>query len=348
MQYKNFLSFSNKIINHMEIQLKRTRLISKPVELIIKPTLKCNSNCVMCNRNFNRMRDRNAEGFLTWDIFYKISPFFKYAGNVIFSGFGEPLLHPEFSSMLSEIKKHNIFVYFYTNGSLMNEELGKRLVDIGTDMVCISMGGATKETYMKIRGIDAFESVVNNIMALTAYKKKTKQIKPLISFNIVAMNSILPELEALVDLAKKIGVERISMPNLVVQGEAMYKESIWHDVKKAEAIFKKAKILAAKHSIQFVPPLLEIKKFDCKDLFRTMMIAWDGKVLSCAMEHFIIGDLKKDTIGCIWNSAGMIKLRRDYYKRGLENLCPNCACWDNRPETFLSPWLNSREYAKRV
>jgi len=302
----------------------------------------------MCNRNFNRYKDKTSEGFLSWDIFYKVSSFFKYAENVIFSGFGEPLLHPEFISMLIEIKKYHSFVSFYTNGSLMNEELGKRLVDIGTDMICISMGGATRETYMKIRGIDAFGSVINNIMALTEYKKKAKKRRPLIAFNVVAMNSILPELEALVDLAKKIGVEHISMPNLVAQGEAMHKESIWHDVNRAEAVFKKAKILADKYNIRFIPPLLEIKKLGCKDLFKTMMITWDGKVLSCAMERFIIGDLKEDTIGHIWNSAGMIKLRRDYYKRGLENLCPDCACWDNRPEAFLNPWLNSREYASRA
>jgi MoaA/NifB/PqqE/SkfB family radical SAM enzyme len=348
MRYRNFLSFSNKVINMMEIKFKKTRLISKPVELIIEPTLQCNSNCVMCNRNFNRKGDKEAKGFLTWDIFNKISPFFKYAENVLFSGFGEPLLHPECVGMISRIKKYNIFVYFFTNAILLSNEFSRKFTDIGIDMICISIGGATRETHMKIRGIDAFETVVNNIRTLTEYKKKTKKTKPLISFNIVAMNSILPELEALLDLAKEIGVEHIAMPNLVVQGKEMGKESIWHSLENAKTAFKKARVLAAKYNIEFNAPWLGIKNMDCKSIFNKMIVTYDGKILSCAMERFIIGDLQKHDISHIWNSDAMIKLRKDYYKLGLEKLCSNCSCWDNRPEIFLNPWLNSREYAEHI
>lgn len=348
MQYTNLRSLGRKLLNRIETKLKRTHLIIGPLSITLEPTLKCNSNCIMCNRNFSRVETKQVEGFLSWDTFRKIKPFFKYAENVLFAGFGEPLLHPDYLPMLREIKQEVPFVYFYSNGTLMTEKIGKGLVDSGMDMISISMGGGTRNTYKKIRGIDAFDKVLENIRLVNEYKKKTNRKKPVLSFNVVAMNSLLDELDSLITLAHDIGVESISMPNLVVQGPGVNEESIWHNVEKAKAAFKGTSILAKKLNIRFLPPRLDIYKGDCQDLFRKMVINWDGTVMSCAMERYLIGDLKEDKIEGIWNSKGMISLRKEYFKKGLEVLCPNCTCWDNRPDAFLNPWVNSRQYAKRV
>ena len=348
MQYINALSFFNNILNRVETKLNRTYLFSRPLEIALEPTLKCNSDCIMCNRSFNRKETKNAEGFLSWDTFLKVKPFFKYAERVVFGGFGEALLHTEYIAMLREIKACGPFVYFFTNGILMTEKTGRELVDSGMDMICVSIGGATRDTYRKVRGVDAFEKVVDNIKLITAYKKKTGKKRPILSFNVVAMNSLLPELESLVRLAHTIGVEHIAFPNLVVQGNAMREESIWLNLEKAKNAFKKASLLANKLQISFMPPGLDIYKSDCKSIFKKIFINWDGAVMSCAMERYIIGSLNEKSIQYVWNSKGMLRLRGDYYKKGLEVICKNCACWDNRPETFLNPWVNSREYANKV
>ena len=101
--------------------------------------------------------------------------------------------------------------------------------------------------------------------------------------------------------------------------------------------------MACKLNITFIPPNFYVCKSDCRGIFLNMFIGWDGTVMSCALERYIVGDLKEKDIASIWNSKGMIKLRKDYYEKGLEVICQNCACWDNRPETFLYPVINSRE-----
>lgn len=348
MQYINFRSFTNELLNVLEIKLKRTHLLSRPIELSLEATMQCNSNCMMCNRNFSRKDAKNAQGFLSWDIFLKVKPFFKYAKRIAFGGFGEALLHPDYLSMLREIKRFNPYVYFFTNGILMTKENGRGLVDEGMDMICVSIGGATQETYKKIRGIDAFGQVVDNIKKITEYKKKTNKKKPIISFNVVAMKSMMHELEALVILARDIGVEHMAFPNMVVQGPEIESESLWLDVENSQRAFQKAKVLADKFNIQFISPCLDIRKFDCKDIFRRMSINWDGSVRSCALERYITGSLKEKDIASIWNSKGMAKLRKDYFEKGIEALCPNCTRWDNKPDAFHKPWINSREFAERV
>ena len=89
MYFVNKRSFANKILNRLEMKAKRIRMLSRPVELTLEPTLKCNSNCLMCNRNFSRAETKQAEGFLSWATFRKVQPFFQTAERVLFGGFGK-------------------------------------------------------------------------------------------------------------------------------------------------------------------------------------------------------------------------------------------------------------------
>lgn len=105
MFYVNSVSFLNKLVNRLEIKLKRTRLISRPVSVIIEPTVKCNSNCIMCNRNFHRPDTKQENGMLSKDTLEKVKTFIRTAERIMFGGGGEPFLHPEYTSLLREIKK---------------------------------------------------------------------------------------------------------------------------------------------------------------------------------------------------------------------------------------------------
>lgn len=348
MRFKRPLSLANMMLNRVEVKFKRTHLLSRPIEVMLEPTIGCNSNCVMCTKRFLRTNAKSPDGFLSWDTLWKIKPFFKYAERVLFSGFGEPLLHPEYLAMVKEIKRSGPFVYLYTNGTLLTEEIGKGLTDAGMDRICISISGATRETYHKIRGIDAFETVINNVNEINEYKKRTGKRSPLLSFNVVAMNTVLPELEALVQLAHEIGVEDMALPNLIVQSEPMREESPWKDIEKAEKAFQKAKDLAQKLCITFWVPRLEVYKKNCTDIFRISFITWNGKVLSCAQERYMLGDLNENSLASIWNSDLITQLRKDYYDKGLEARCQGCPCFENSPESFLNSRINSREYAIKI
>ena len=349
MFYVNSVSFLNKLVNRLEIKLKRTRLISRPVSVTIEPTVKCNSNCIMCNRNFHRQDTKQENGMLGRDTLKRVKPFIRTAERIMFGGFGEPFLHPEYTSLLKEIKRSGgPFVYVFTNGIVMTPDISRQLVDNGFDMVCISMGGANRESYRYIRGVDAFDRVVENIRFLHDYKRKKGVSKPLISFNIVSMNSLLDELPQMIDLAAHIGVGHIAMPNLVAQGESIRHESNWLDLAHAKKVFAAAEIQAAEKGIQFIRPDFTPGRGDCKSLFNNMIVNWDGTVMSCSQERFILGDLKKQPIQAMWNSPGMIDLRKKYYKYGLPMLCPACTSWDNRPETYLNPWKNARQFARRI
>jgi radical SAM protein with 4Fe4S-binding SPASM domain len=303
----------------------------------------------MCNRNFSRKHAKEAEGMLSWETFEKLRPWFRYARTVLFSGFGEPFLHPQYTQMLKIIKERVPFVFAYTNGILMGEDLAKSLVENGMDRICVSIGGATRDTYKYVRGVDAFEQVVNNLRFLKDYKHKTKRIKPEVHFEVVAMNSILPELEALVRLAHELDVVRIGMPNLVAQDIEMRRESPWENVDRAKQSFQGAAALAKRLNVQLNYPDLEpASTKDCRIIFNSMSVNWDGTVMVCARERYIVGSVHERSLNEIWNSSGMIGLRRKYHREGIQSICPSCTFWDNRPENYLNPPSNSREFAERL
>jgi MoaA/NifB/PqqE/SkfB family radical SAM enzyme len=345
VRYINLRSFVNRWHNRFERKRKRTFLGSKPIEMGIEPTNNCNSKCIMCNRMFSRADENLYTGRLSWDTLRKCQEFIRYCERVCFGGFGEPFLHLEYLQMAKFIKECGPYVYCFTNGSLLGEKECQGLVDVSFDEICVSLGGGDRQTHHFIRGVDNFDRVVESLRRINEIKSRRGVAKPFISFNIVAMKTVLEKMDKVLDLAVELGVKTIAMPNLVAQGEAMIEESPWMHVEWSQDVFRKAEEVTRAHGIEFGYPDLTEGKGDCDSLFTTMIVAWDGIVLSCALERFVIGDLKKSSLEEIWNSEEYRRLRERYYNEGIARVCPNCSCWNRRKEAFLSPSENTRRKA---
>ena len=151
MEYVNFRSFVNKFMNRLEMKVGRSVFYSRPVHLIIEPTLRCNIRCPICNKVAVRKHEEKNSDFLSWSTLRRVSPFLKWTEHVCFAGFGEPLLHPEYSAMLRYIKSHGPSVFLYTNGILLTPDTSRSLIEAGVDLISVSFGGAKPETYRKIR-----------------------------------------------------------------------------------------------------------------------------------------------------------------------------------------------------
>jgi MoaA/NifB/PqqE/SkfB family radical SAM enzyme len=301
---------------------------------------------MMCNRYFHAQQAAKSNGFMDIGLLQKLRPFLDRAEEIIVSGFGEPLLHPDFVKICQIVKSQGAMVYFYTNGILFTHNMVSKLIDIGVDRICISMGGATRSTYKRIRGVDEFATVCDNLRLIANLKAKKNSSKPLVTFNIVAMNSLLPELETLLHLAKELGVVAVAMPNLDILGEALVDESPWNNVETAEMCFAKARQLATTFKIDLVIPALTRSTNNCRDLFTGLNVTWDGLVLSCRTERYILGDLYHQPLEEIWNSSGLVGLRDSYFRDGLTTICADCTTWDNSTEAYHNNRNNSRFHAQ--
>lgn len=332
---------TNYWINRIENIMKRDCLLSRPIEVCIEPTNRCNSECMMCTHPVLRQEKSTTFGDMAWETFLRTRPFWKSALRIELGGNGEPFLHPRYLDMAQELKNEGCFVHSFSNGLLIDERVTKELVTIEYDKIGISMGGASRETYRFIRGVDGFHQVVKNLTKLKEIKNAHGVKKPEIHFNIAAMNSVLVELDDLVRLAAELEVTSIDMFHLLVFFDHVRRESPWMNLDAAREQMERAAKTAREYGVTLMLPDFEPREIFCRHPFDHFMVRWDGVVVSCVGHRFLLGDVNKQPLDMIWNSTAWVNLRREILKQGYKNVCPHCHTWQvNRRDLLLNTSLN--------
>jgi radical SAM protein with 4Fe4S-binding SPASM domain len=106
----------------------------------INPTELCNRKCEFCPRK-DPSEYPNQNLNMTIELGKKIADElkeYKYRGGVIFSGYGEPLLHNDIVKLVSVFGKE-IHIELITNGDKLNETLLHELFGAGLDVILVSM-----------------------------------------------------------------------------------------------------------------------------------------------------------------------------------------------------------------
>ena len=130
----------------------------------INLTSKCNLACEWCiSANFNRKDTIKTEPLLRF-----LKEFKKCGGEAVtFSGGGEPTLHPDFLEITTKAKEIGLHLGLMTNGvypAKYNEVIGKCF-----DWVRFSLDTINHEKYIKWKGLDRINQVLDNIKELKNY-----------------------------------------------------------------------------------------------------------------------------------------------------------------------------------
>lgn len=96
---------------------------------------------------------------------------------------GEPLKHDGLIEILEHCQKRSMAVSFVTNGTLLNEQLIKKLANIARLVVLVSLDG-TEKTHDYIRGKGVFKKMEENLRKMLAENIATETICTLNSVNI--------------------------------------------------------------------------------------------------------------------------------------------------------------------
>src|SRR5207237_5530505 len=85
----------------------------------------------------------------------------------------------------------------------------------------VSLDGSTPETYLRIRGIPAFDRVIANVGEMVRTRAKSGSSLPRISIWMTGLRENLHELPEVIDLAGRLGVEEVYLQRLVFWGEGL-------------------------------------------------------------------------------------------------------------------------------
>jgi len=133
-----------------------------PFFLVISPTMRCNLRCVGCYAGEYTQKDD-----MSIELLDRILNEAKELGMyfVTISG-GEPFIRKD---ILEIFRKHNdMYFQVYTNGQLINEELAKKLAELGNVTPAISVEGFEKETDAR-RGDGVYHNVLKAMDNLKKY-----------------------------------------------------------------------------------------------------------------------------------------------------------------------------------
>ena len=143
-------------------------------------------------------------------------------GSLILLGEGEPLLHPSLFDMIAIARKAGLYVTLFTNGTLLDREKIRSLIDSGLENLQVSLWASSREEYeVNYPGTDPkrFEDVVAGLRLFGSLKKAARKQAPLVTLHATVNRYNFRRIDALADLALETECDAVSFwPFRTVRG----------------------------------------------------------------------------------------------------------------------------------
>jgi pyrroloquinoline quinone biosynthesis protein E len=192
----------NNYIKYQQARFTGEPVDYLPVKMDIENVSRCNFRCSMCQVSDwdkgRRARDMTFEEFRNLiDEQYGLV-------EIKLQGMGEPCLgNNTFYDSIKYARSQHIWVRTVTNASLLHKNDNyRKIIDAGTNELQISVDGADKDTFEKIRYGSTFEKIVNNCKLINSYCEEIGVVRT--KMWTVVQKSNCHQLRELVQLAHEM------------------------------------------------------------------------------------------------------------------------------------------------
>lgn len=313
------------------------RPVTHLTKVYIEPTVACNLDCITCFRNaweqpIGRMSEETFERFFAG--LKELSPI----PSVYFGGIGEPLFHPKTISWIKRLKELGAKVELITNGTILNEKIALQLIDVGLDILWVSLDGGTPESYADVRLGAELPIVLENLRRLFRMRKGGHFPIPEIGVAFVAMKRNIADLPRIIQLGHSFGAKYYSVSNVQpatadMQEERLYTRTMRNIAYLPSPMLPKLSLPKMDFNEETQAALVEAFNSGCNVSFAgnnwggandvcnfvesgTMTVAWTGDVSPCwplmhthtsylhgkprLSKKHIIGNVKERSLEEIW------------------------------------------------
>jgi MoaA/NifB/PqqE/SkfB family radical SAM enzyme len=319
--------------------------LASPVEAYFEVANRCNSKCATCPLTFS---PQEAARQLSLDEFKALVAQLPDLRRAVLQGVGEPLLNRDLPAMIRHLDQLGVYTVFNTNAALLTRGRQIELVGSGLDELRVSLDSSTPETYLKIRGIPAFERVVANVGEMVRTRRSLESSTPRISVWMTGLRENLAELPDIIDLAARLGVDEVYVQRLVYWGEglATRDQSVFGRAwMQAESIIAEAERRAERHGLSFrgadalsprasllAQPSASEPWRACSRPLRLAYVTAQGTALPCCISPFTdapfesirLGNYLEEGIAAVWQGAAYQRFREQLYSSEPPVSCRNC------------------------
>jgi len=329
------------------------RLLRKPAKNEIEHTTTCNKQCMFCAHTFwNEKKER-----MTFSQFKKIIDDIRGLKWINIAGIGSNFLNKDFVKMIEYARHKHINVNFVDEFDFFNEEMSKKVIEIGINSIFVSFDAANAHTYETIKKGCDFDRALHNIKTLLRLKKEMKSPFPVLHFRFLITRLNYMEMPAYIDLIHSLknrgtrarvaftglitfpGIEKYYMPVDEIPEEIL--------VKTFEKALKYNINLYFSHATKRLPPMHKCVRW------AEPFILVNGDVISdCAiLMQSRRDELKAKSFGnvfempflSIWNSKKYKNFRKTVVTQnaGVPASCYQCCAFDTQTRADLYGILNS-------
>lgn len=190
---------------------------------------------------------------------------------------GEIFLNPELVKILKYGYEKNITLTAENGANLnsLTDEQAEALVKYQFNLISVLIDSASPETYKTYRIGGDFNTVINNIKKINSYKKKYNSVFPYLNYQF----TVFGHNEHEIDKAKKLARE--------LDMGIFFKRNYSTDYSPIKNPVMVSKKTGMDFSIQQSSAYIDDYKKDhrkwwnCKDLWKSPQINWDGRLLGC-------------------------------------------------------------------
>lgn len=296
---KNILNYLLRVFDGIKLT---PFCLAKPVKLQIEPVSGiCNLNCRICDTQSMEKKE------LLLEEFKKILDMFPFCVELKLTGNGESFMVKDFFKMLEYAKSKNIKVSFYTNMTLVNELIARRLIELNINEIFISIDSSQPDTFERIRKGARYNTVIENINLINKLKAEYDSLYPELYFAVVAMKENIKDIPDLIRLACKLKIKGVVIHHLDIKEAelAVCGQDLKNDP-SAPFYFEKAKEIAKKNKLYFNYPsfgLCQLPWINCQ------IDPW-GNVYPCCKLRESFGNISNQNFSEIWNGSKYRMLRR--------------------------------------
>ncbi len=277
---------------------------SSPVTIGVELTNACQLRCPHCDAQNPVIRGK--VGFMSDDTFARLVAQVRslHVRNLRLIGGGEPLLHPQFSAWVPQLRGLASLISITTNGQRLTPEVSAAA--LGTlDLIEVSVASDHAEGFARSRTGGDFEELLENLVRLRALRRQMRS-HTLLHIRVMLRPSELPVVDRLLAFWRRYG-DAVSTQRL-------------------QDYFDQDGDIFARGETEPYPP--------CVLPFRSLGVRWDGVVPLCRVSAFQarssqevrLGNINNTTLAEIWQSALLRQYREGHRRRDPARMpaCHNC------------------------
>lgn len=280
----------------------------KPVAANFELTARCNFNCPMCYVHQSGTQTANKE--LTAQQWLSLARQMRDEGVlfVLLTG-GEPFIRSDFFEIYRGLKEMGMMISINSNGSMLQGKVLEKLLEDPPFRINISLYGGSNETYRRMCGIAAYDTVKENI-----HKLKQAGVDVSLNLSITPYNQDdLPLIHRdAVDLDVNVRASSYMYPPVRLDGqfgcgnrldpkEAAKRGLQWDRLRMEETFPKRAEELLKLAKEEKEGCGVELGQgISCRAGSTSCWVTWDGKMLPCGMMTMPVVDPLRQGFAAAW------------------------------------------------